>query len=175
MWQSKAEFVNLTELDLSWNKLTSLPLSLGKLAKLKKLTLCGCDSLDFGKLADFINATGIAEIDLSYCNTLIKSPATLAAFLKKIKRIKKLRFATSFSAHLTCLNSSTPLLLLSSVLFLLRTRIYGQPVIMTEVGGDRDDWKAAKKALNDANRSQNSKFALTVIQALNSPAFSAFE
>ena len=152
---------------MSWNKLTSLPKWLRDLSNLKTLALCGCDSLDFGLLADLINGSAIAEIDLSYCSALIKFPATLTSFLKKIKRIKRLRSGTSlpFPSLFCSFNG----------VFWPQTRIYGQAAIMTNEKDDRDDWKAAKQALNETSVLQNSKFAHAVIQTLNSPSFGSIE
>ena len=89
-----ASFVNLTELDLSWNKqLVALPVWLQRgLPHLTKLSLRGCgNSLDFGALSSFLNLSVVTKLDLSSCHWLMASPGVVSAFIRDTKTLKHLR------------------------------------------------------------------------------------
>jgi Leucine-rich repeat (LRR) protein len=86
-----ASFSNVTELNLSWNKLVTLPSWLLSFKKLVKLSLCGCDSLDFAALSTFLNGSSVTELDLSSCHVLMKSPEVVSSFIKSTKKVKILR------------------------------------------------------------------------------------
>jgi len=98
-----ASFVNLTELDLCWNKLlVSLPVWLQHgLTNLRKLRLGGCESLDFGALSTFLNGSTVNDLDLSNNYLFLTSPAEISVFIGKAKTIKRLR-----SEHSPCLQKS---------------------------------------------------------------------
>jgi len=91
-----ASFVNVTELDLSWNQqLVSLSAWLQQgLPKLKKVNLRGCaESFDFEALSTFLHGSAVSELDLSSCYSLMTSPAVVSAFIKNTKTVKRLRSA----------------------------------------------------------------------------------
>ena len=55
----------MTELDLSYTSVPSLPGFLRDLKKLTKVTLCGMSALNFGKLSEALQGQVITDLDLS--------------------------------------------------------------------------------------------------------------
>jgi len=51
-------------------------------------------------------------------------------------------------------------------IFQTNNRILGQPTFLSEGQDEKEDKKAAKKALNEMNKTQNTQFALSIIQSL---------
>ena len=84
--------MNLTELDLSWNRLSSLPVSLRALKNLSKLNLRHVASLSLEALAVFLGGlTAIQELDLQNCRDLDISSTTLGALIRENPTLKKLQ------------------------------------------------------------------------------------
>jgi len=133
-----AHLTSLTDLDLSFNRLTSLPpwssspAAVGLvLRKVTRLGLAGVETLvDFAALSAWLNTAAVRELDLSHCRTLLRAPEQVATFMKNTKRVRKLR-------------------------------LYGSPATFASPF-DSDETKALKAA----NRARNSKFSLAIIQTL---------
>ena len=127
----------------------------GWLQGLQKLSLCGCNSLDFGALATFLNISSVTELDLSSCYTLMRSPFILSSFLKVVRKLKKLR--SERKKRIAELKRITKITVSFSI------RFYGQPA------------KVDKPALFEAQSRHNSQFAFAIIQSLLANGAAAFE
>jgi len=104
----------VTELDLSWSKLVSLPTWLQQsFPKLRKVSLRGCDSLDFGALSTFLNESMVREVDLSSCYTLMTLPTAVSVLINIIrgnKTLEKIKYTFSGSFFSTIALTQTILL-----------------------------------------------------------------
>ena len=128
------------------------------LTNLRKLRLGGCESLDFGALSTFLNGSTVNDLDLSNNYLILTSPAEISVFIGKAKTIKRLR-----SEHSPCLQKSPDS---KNSFHQSINRILGQPVFVIEGEYSREITKSVNKALNDANMTRNSQFALAIIQTL---------